>query len=123
MTLITNVKNTRDGPTVQLPNKDTMSATRTVNTPLASSLSSHAKKAHIFDRLHSASLISLCQLCDDYCVEILDKNEINILKGKTIILKRHRTKTDELGYIPISIPVNHRAMGIITKDKTKTELI
>ena len=44
MTVITNVKNIRDGPTFQFPNNETMSATRTGNTPLASSLSAHAKR-------------------------------------------------------------------------------
>ena len=80
------------------------------------------KKAHIFDGLHSASLISLGQLCDDDCVTILDKNEINIIKVKTLILKGHRKKTDGIWDIPISRPVKHRAMAIITKEK-KTELI
>ena len=116
-------KNTRDGPKVQLPNNDTMSASRTGNIPLGISLRSHAKKAHIFDGLHSASLISLGQLCDDECVAILDKNEINILKGKTLILKVHRNKTDGLWYITISILMSHCAMTISTKDKTNKELI
>ena len=100
MTLLTNLKNTRDGPTFQFPNNETMSMTRTGNTPTASSLSARAKKAHIFDGLHSASLISLVQLCDDDCVAILDQNEIYILKGKTLILKGHRNKTDGLQDIP-----------------------
>ena len=100
-----------------------MSATRAGNIPLASSLSAHAKKAHIFDGLHSASLIYFGKLCDDDCVAILDKNKINILKGKKLILKGHRNKTYGLWGIPISRPARHRAMGIITRDKTKTELI
>ena len=87
MSVLTNVKKTRDGPTLQLPNNKTMSVTRTGNIPLASSLSARAKKLHIFDGLRSASLISLGQLCDDDCVAILDKNEINILRGKMLILK------------------------------------
>ena len=56
---------------------------------------------HIFDGLHSDSLISLGQLCDDECVAIFDKNEIDILKGKTTILKGHRNKTYGLWDIPI----------------------
>ena len=99
-----------------------MSATIKGNNPLAISLNPNTKKAHIFNGLHSASLISLCQLCDDDCVSILDNNEINILKGRTLILKGQRNKTDELWDITISRPVRHRAMEITTKDKTKTEL-
>ena len=101
-----------------------MSAARIGNTPpLARSLSDHAKKAHIFDGLHSASLISLVQLCDYDCIAILDKNEINIIKGKTLILKRHRNKTDGLWDIPVSITLIHSAHAIITRDKKKIELI
>ena len=62
-------------------------------------------------------------MCDDYCVSILGKNKINILKGRTLILKGHSNKTDGLWDIPISRPVSNRAMAIITRDKTKTELI
>ena len=100
-----------------------MSVTRTGNTPLASKLSDHAKQVHIFDGLHSASLISLFQMSDDYCVTILENNEINILKGRTIILKSHRNNIYDLWDIPISIPVRYCAMAIITKDKKQTELI
>ena len=69
-----------------------MSARRTENIPLASSISVYTKKVHIFDGLHSASLISLSQLCDDNCVSILDKNDINISKGKKLILTGHMGK-------------------------------
>ena len=100
-----------------------MSATRTGDIPLASSLSAHAKKSHIFDGLHSASLISFGQLYDDDCVAILYKNEVNIPKVKTLILKEHRNKIDGLWDIPILSPVRHCTMEIIAKDKTKIELI
>ena len=92
MTVLTNVQNTRDGPTVQFPKNETMSTTRTGTIPLKRSLTDRKKKSHIFDGLHSASLISLGHLCDDDCVAILDKNKINILKFKTPILKIHRNK-------------------------------
>ena len=120
MTLLKNVKNTRDGTTVQLPNNETMSATRTGNIQLTRSIIIHAKKAHIFYGLHSASLIFLFQMYDDECVAILENNEINIRKGKTLILKIHRNKIDGLWDITTSRPVRHCAMAIITRDKTKT---
>ena len=102
MSVLNNVKDTRDGPTVQLPNNETVITTRTENIPLESSLRDHSKNSHIFDGLHIASFISLGQLCDNDCVAILDKNEIIILKGKTLILKGHRNKTYGLWDIPIS---------------------
>ena len=82
MLVITNLKDTPDGPTFQLPNNATINAKKTGSIPLSGSLSTHAKKSHVFDGLHSASLISLGQLCYDDCISILDKNEINILKKR-----------------------------------------
>ena len=45
---ITNLKDTRDGPTVQLPNNATMNATKTGIIPMSGSLIIHSKKAHVF---------------------------------------------------------------------------
>ena len=123
MLVLTNVMDTRDGPTVQLPNNETTRAAIAAKHTLENSLSAHAKNAQIFDGLHSASLISLGQLCDNDCIYILDKNKINILKGKTLIFKGHRNKTYGLWDIPISIQVRNFALSIIKIDKTKTELI
>ena len=67
--------------------------------------------------------MSLCQLSDDDCITILNKNEINILKVKALILKGHVYKKDGLWDISISRPVRNRAIAIITRDNTKTELI
>ena len=120
MLVLTNIKDTRNGQAVKLPNNTNMNETKAGILPLSISLSIHAKKEHIFDGLHSASLIYLGQLSDDYCISILDKNEINILKVKTLILKGHRNNTYGLWDIPISVPVIHCALSIVTRDKTKT---
>ena len=100
-----------------------MNAKKTGSIPLSTSLSTHAKKAHIFDEIHSASLIYLIQLCDNDCIAILDKNDINILKNKKLILKVHINKKDGLWYIPVSRLLTYCAHEIIAKDNTKTELI
>ena len=105
--VITNVKYTRYGPKAKFPNKVTVSAKIIGITPLASSLSAHTKKTHIFDGLNSASLIYLGQLCNDDYIAILYKNEINIIKGKKSILKGYINKTYGLWDIPISRPVRH----------------
>ena len=123
ISVVTNVNNVRDGPTVQLPHNEIVKATRTGNLPLAISLNTRAKNKHLFDGLQCASLISIGQLQNDYCIAILDQNEFNVLKEKTLILMGHRNKTDGLWYIPISRPVRHRALAIITRCKTKTEWI
>ena len=114
---------TRNGPTFQLPNNTTVNATKTEILPLSRGLSTQGKKAHIFYGLHIASLISLEKLCDKDCISIIDKNEINIIKYKTLILKGHVNNTDGLCYIPISRSLRDHAHAIITIDKTKTELI
>ena len=118
-----NLKDTLDRPTVQLPNNATTNATKTRSIPLSGNISTHAKYAHVLDGLHSPLRIYLVELCDNDYIAILDKNDINILKNKTLILKWHRNKTDSLWYIPISRPLRHRDHAIIKRDKTKIELI
>ena len=84
-----------------------MNTTKKGILPLSISLSTQGKKAHVFDGLHSESIISLGKLCDDACIAILDKNEINI----------HRNKIYGLWDIPISRLLIHCAHEIITRDK------
>ena len=119
MLVLINIKDTHNGLTVHFPNNATMNTTKTDNIPLSRSIRNHANKTHIFDSLHSASIISLGQLCDNDCIAILDKNKINIIKDKKFILKRHRKKKDGLWDIPISRPLRSHAYEIITGVKTK----
>ena len=91
-----------------------MNATKILIIPLSRSLSIHVKKAHVFYGLHRASLISLVQLCDNDCISILDKNDINILKNNTLVLKGHRNNIDGLWDIPISRPLRYCTHAIIT---------
>ena len=83
---------------------------------------SRQKGTHFYG-LHSVLIISLGKLCDNDCIDILDKNKINILKEQPLIFKGHRNKTYGLWDIPISRPLRYCAHAIITGDKTKTELI
>ena len=119
MLLLTNLKDTRDGKTSQLPNNATMNVKKIGSIPLSISLSTHSKKINVFDGLHIASLISLVQLCDNDCIAILDKNDINILKNNRLVLKGRGNKTDGLWEIPISRPLRYFSHAIITRDKKK----
>ena len=119
MKVLITIKKIMYGSTVQLPNKGTMIVTRKEKIPLACSIRAHEKKVHIFDVLHSDSLFYLCQMCDNDCVAILDKNGINIHNSKTLIIKGHRNNKDGLWDIPISLPSRLCYISIITKDKTK----
>ena len=62
------------GPTVTLPNNTTITSTARGRLPLHDSLSREATTTAILPNLHSSSLISLGQLCDDDCQVLLNKN-------------------------------------------------
>jgi hypothetical protein len=111
-----------------------MNSTSSGLLPFQPNLSTSARKVHIFKDLQSASLISLGQLCDDNCVVTLDKNELQVKKNNKLLLKGTRNPSDGLWDIPITIPTtklqprlshvfHHRANVIITKNKSKTELV
>ena len=117
------VQTTSNGATVQLPDSSSISATAVGRLPVPASLTALATNTHIFDDLNSASLISLGQLYDDDCIAILDKHKIQIIKESKVVMQGHRNPNDGLWDIPIKKPSQHKALAIITKDKTKKELI
>ena len=114
------VQATSHGATIQLPDSSTISATAVGRLPLPAYLTVSATNTHVFDYLHSASLISLGQLCDDDCVSILDKHKIQVIKESKVVIQVHRNPDDGLWDISIKKPFQHKALAIITKDKTKT---
>ena len=75
------------GPTVQLPNNATITATHSCLLPVNLDILFTASKVHVFDGIYYAYLVSLGQLCNNYCIEILDKNEISIVLNKIQFLK------------------------------------
>ena len=91
---MTDKKDTHNGPTVKLRNNATMNLKNTGNIPLSGNLILNEKRAQTFYGLHIASLISLGQLWDNYCINILDKNEIVIIKYSKQIFKEYRNKSD-----------------------------
>ena len=86
---------------MQLPNNASMHSKECGQLLLSNLLSQHAKTAHIFDELKSASLISLGKLCDDSCKIHLDKHHIQIFKDNEQILKGFRNPKDGLWDIPL----------------------
>ena len=48
------------------------------------------KDEHVFKDLHITSLISLGQLCDDGCTDILDKKIIHIVKGNHLFFRKRK---------------------------------
>ena len=135
--VLENVHDTTNGPTVTLPNGDTLTSTRAGYLPLPAELSTSAKKATLLKNLKSATLISFGQLCDDGCEVILNKKVCDIYKNNKIILQGTRNRFDGLWDIPLikqpSLPPppklilpsdhsDHKLNVIIRKDKTKMEL-
>ena len=82
--------------------------------------SGNAPNLYIMD--NEASL-SLGQLCDYECVAILDQYKIQVIKESKVVMQGHRNPDDGLWDIPIKKPFQHKALVIITRYKTKTELI
>ena len=74
--ILQNVSPTPNGPVFSLPNRSEINATsQGIITFAAPFLSQRTLTAHVLSDLLNASLISLGQLCDDDCLEILDKRQ------------------------------------------------
>ena len=70
-------------------------------------LSSKATSAAVFENLHSASLLSVGQLCDDDCQVTFDKKHMNVYKDNKNILTGTQNKNDGLWdvQLPQSAPL------------------
>ena len=61
-----------EGPTVILPDGDTLNATKQGKINISPHLSSAAQNATVLQNLNSSSLISLGQICDDKCTIVMN---------------------------------------------------
>ena len=68
---------------------------------LSSKLSKEAQTTTTLSELKSASLISLRQLCDNYCIVLLEKENMYAIKEDEVVLRGKRNLTDGLWDIPI----------------------
>ena len=96
------------GPSVLLPNGDTIAASSKGLLPISSTLSTQARTAMILPGLNSASFLSISQLCDDGCNIYLNKKIIIAVKDKEIILEGTRSYTDGLWDILAQKKINNR---------------
>ncbi len=120
-----NLKPTQAGPIVTLPNHSTIQAQAEGTLNLHPSLSATATKAHVFDGLTNASLLSVGQLCDDDCTAIFEKHSMRIQKNGITFIQGTRNNTD--GLWDISLPLTPLAPvqvvnAIIKKSTTHSEL-
>ena len=67
------------GPTVTMPNLQTVTATKKAQLPLSPSLPSNAQSAHVLPSLQSATLLSVGQLCDNDCDVVFRKEKVHVL--------------------------------------------
>lgn len=88
------------GPIAKLPNNAIIQAKRQGNLPFSNTLSSTAKTALIFLDLKNSSLLSIGQLCDDDCVAIFGKHNLEVVKNKNIILRGDCNYQDGLWDVP-----------------------
>ena len=58
--------------------------------PIHQLLSCAAQQANVLEGLSSVTLISIGQLCDNYCDAIFDKRSLQIFKNDTLVLTGKR---------------------------------
>ena len=121
--ILKNKTHLSNGPRVKLPNNESLQATIKGVLPLSSQLSTTAKEAHVFPHIKNALLISIGQLCDDHCIAIFDKKQLNVFKNNKNVLSGTRNTRDGLWDVPLQQnEIELQANMIIRKDQTKTEL-
>jgi hypothetical protein len=89
---------------------------------LSDKLSSSAQSAFVLDELKTGTLISLAQLCDDDCIAIFTKYDVQIRKNDEIIIKGNRMPNGLWSLPTTNIAPSHQANGILRTDKPKQEL-
>ena len=124
------------GPTVYLPNNDSITSNECGHLPIPN-LKSSSTKTHILPALQNSSLISLGQLCDDDCIVHLTKTNLSVFKNDKLILSGYRNQHDGLWGVPLpqsplhslitsstqaSPPKPRNANVIIRKNTTKKDL-
>ena len=118
-----------NGPNVAVADGRIMTPTKKCILPLPAKLRDKAKVAFSFDNLQSGSLISIGQLCDDDCIAIFSKYDVQIIKDKQVLIKGKRTDNG-LWNIPLSeapksittTTTEQMANGVIELNSTKGEL-
>jgi hypothetical protein len=110
-----------DGPMIHSASGTSMPATQQGNLNLSKKLSASAQTAYVLDDLKTGTLISLAQLCDDDCIAIFSKYEVQIVKQDQVIIKGKRMPNG-IWSIPITQTTTHQANAILRTDQPKQEL-
>ena len=128
--ILTTSKIIHNGPKALLPDCSLLSPSKDGHLPIGD-LSPTATHSLVYPKLTNASLLSIGQLCDDNCLAIFDKKELNIVKDNKIILKGHRNSVDKLWHIPFpnnkkskssTKSTRHSINYIVQRNKNKQDL-
>ena len=68
---------------------------------MSNKLYSKAQSAYVFNNTTTGSLISMGQLCDDYCITIFTKFDVKILKHNHVIITGLHDLTNGLCNTPM----------------------
>ena len=101
------------GPRVNLPNGTILQAHLRGNIPMSEkNLSETARRAHVFNGLNNASLISIGRLCDDNCIAVFDRKELNIYKNNKKVI--HGTRNYRDGLWDIQLPTGNKTYETVS---------
>lgn len=114
-------------PTVRVATGQITQPKHAITLPLPSTLKPEAKKAFVLDQLPAGTLLSLGQLCDDDCIAVFTKYDVQILKEGQIIIKGKRTPSGLWTAATTcaerqETQPDQQVNGIVTAKQTKQEL-
>ena len=114
---------TTPGPKVMLPYSSIIQSNQSGTLPIPG-LSEIATRAHIYNDLHSLSLLSVGRLCNDDCLVLFDKQHMKVFQNNKEILRGDRNHQDGLWDVNLStLQQQHKMNVIIKQDATIGELI
>ena len=88
--------------------------------PLSNKLTPTAQQGFCLHGLRTGTLVALAQLCDDDCIGIFTKHDVNIIKHDEVIIQGSRAPNG-LWTIPINTQSTHQINGILRLDQTKKQ--
>ena len=110
--------NIQNGPQVHLPDNTTLTPTLKGSITLNDSLTMNS---FLLPGMKNESLLSVGQLCDQGCIAVFTKNDLQVFHNNKKILHGHRNITDGLW----DVPFQHQKQTInyvLTQTKPKYEL-
>ena len=88
--------NRKPGPSVLLPNIESIQPTNQGQLPISTNLQYNAQTLMILPQLKIVSLISIGQLCDDDCYLLLNKKKLYDSKESELTLEGNRNNSNGL---------------------------